>query len=353
MSQKKLSLFPEGTYQREPFLHPSQESAGGHRAVRKVFRAEVGHAVVFPVVPDELGGIEFQRIGRKSGQEDLSGVSGQEIPNLATTMNWQAIPDDKQQPTDLPPQMSQTVQDLRGTDRSGIQPKIEPPPSNASNGRQMLPVEVKLQLWGLSAGRPGPADMRTLGRSALVYENDGSALSESFFLRAGHLHRFQRRMAFSSRSTTFPEGRWQLHPRRRSTLQTWPGWYEMPQVSRIASATRGRVHRQLLYPWASGPSSRTRLIWFRCRALRRGFRPVRPLECSPATPFFFTARAQRDTDISLAPIWRATSAWLSPLRKSTAASFRRCSKARMALPSRFMPFEFPMQDKVAESEWNA
>jgi len=352
MSQRKFSLFPEGTHQGEAFLCPSQGSACGHGEVRKVLRAEVGHAVVLPVAPDVLGGIELRSIGRKSGQEDLPGVSGQEIPDLATPMHRQAIPDDKQPPPDVAPQMSQEVQDLRCADRSGIQPEVELPPGNASNGRQMLPVEVKLQLRGLSAGCPGPADMRTFGNSTLVYENDGSAFSDGFFLRAGHLYRFQRRMASSSRSTALPEGRWQLHPRWRSTLQTWPGWYEMPQVSRIASATRGRVHRQLLYPWASGPSSRTRLIWFRCRSLSRGLLPTRPAARKPVSPFFFRACDHRDTDISLTPTWRATSAWLSPLRKSTAASLRRCSKAHMALPSRLTPFGFPMQEKVAEQGRN-
>ena len=224
MSQRKLSLFPEGAHQREVFLGSPQGSARCQGKVREVRRAQIGHGVILPVAPDVFGGIEFWCIGRESRQEDVAVLFVQEGPDLATAMNRQTIPDDQQLPSDLAAQAREEVEHLGGANRARIQPEVKPPPGNTGNDRKLLPAEVELQLRGLATRRPCPADMGTLGNPALVYEDDGSVFPEGFFLRAGHLYRFHRRMASSSRSTAFLEGRWQLHPRWRRTLQTWPGW---------------------------------------------------------------------------------------------------------------------------------
>jgi len=302
--------------------------------------------MIFPISPDIFRGIEFWRISRESRQEYLTALPFQELTHLAAAMNWQTVPDDQQFSANVAAQMSKEVQHLGSTDRPWIEAEVKLPPRNAGDNRKLLPVKMKFQLRRLPAGRPCSADMWTLGDTAFVYKDDGTALAEGFFLRAGQVYRFQRRMASSSRSMAFLEGRWQLQPRLRSTFQTWPGWYLTPHVSRITTATRGKVQRQLLYPCASGPSSKARLIFTHCRSFSRGLRPVRPADRSPVRPSFFNSTAQRDTDISLTPSRRATSAWLSPLRKSTAASLRRCSRARMAPPSRFIPFWLPMCENI-------
>ena len=54
-----------------------------------------------------------------------------------------------------------------------------------------------------------------------VDEDDGAPLAERFFLSCGQRTRFQYRMAFSSRSSARPVGRWQLQPSRRMMRQTW------------------------------------------------------------------------------------------------------------------------------------
>ena len=260
MSQRKLSLFPKGAHQSKALLCAPQRPARGQGKMLKILRAKIGHSVILPVAPDVFGGIEFRSIGRKSGQDDLAVLFAQEIPNLATTMNRQAIPDDKQLSLDLAAQVREEVQHLWCTNSSRIQPEVKLPPGNAGNHRKLLPVKMKFQLWRLTAGRPSAADMWTLGDATFIYKDDGTMFAEGFFLRAGQVYRCQRRMASSSRSMALREGRWQLHPRWRSTFQTWPGWYVTPQVSRITPATRGKVQRQLLYPCASGPSSKARLI---------------------------------------------------------------------------------------------
>lgn len=298
--------------------------------------------MAFPVSPDVFCRIEFGRISRETCQEHMAALPFQKSPQLATSMNGQAIPNDKEFSSHLAAQMGQEVQHLRGADRPGIEAEVELPPRNAGDHRKLFPVKMKFQLRRLPAGRPCATDMRTLADAAFVYKDNGAALAKGFFLRAGQVYRFQRRIASSSRSRALLEGRWQLHPRLRSTFQTWPGWYVTPQVLRITTATLGKVQRLLLYPCTSGPSIKARLICSHCRWVSRDFRPVRPAERRPTRPSLFNKTAQRDTDISLTPIRRATSAWLSPLRKSTAASRRRCSRARMAPPSRFIPFWLPM-----------
>lgn len=350
MSQRKFSLFPESAHERDSFLGAFQSAACCRSEVREVFGAEIGHGVTLPVTPDVLGRIQFWGIWRKSRKKDSTALSTKEFSDFPAAMNWKSVPNDEQPSPDLTTQMMEEVEYLRRADCARIEPKVELPPSNTGNDGELLPIEVKLQLRCLTPGCPCSADVRALRDSTLIYKDDGSAFSEGFFLRAGHLYRFQRRMASSSRSMALPEGRWQLHPRIRSNLQTCPGWYVTPHVLPMASAIRGSVQRPLLYPCASGPSSKTRCIFTRCPSLSLGLRPVRPAERRPAMPFPFRARAHRDTDISLTPNWRETSAWLRPLRKSTAASFRRCSRVRMALPSRFIPFGFPMPTKLSEKE---
>ena len=302
---------------------------------------------MLPVSPDIFRGVEFGRIGRETGQEHVTALPFQKTLHLAAAVNRQAVPNDQQFSSHLAAQMGQEIQYLGRADRSRIETEVELPPSNAGNHRKLLPVKMKFQLRRLPARRPCSTDMRTFADTAFVYKDNGTAFAEGFFLRAGQVYRFQRRIASSSRSKDLLEGRWQLHPRLRRTFQTWPGWYVTPQVSRITTATRGKVQRLLLYPCASGPSIKARLIRSHCRWFIRGFRPARPVERSPARPSCFNKAAQRDTDISLTPIRRATSAWFSPLRKSTAASLRRCSRTRMAPPSRFIPFWLPMCGNIS------
>jgi hypothetical protein len=208
---------------------------------------------------------------------------------------------------------------------------------------------MELQLRRLATRRPCATNMGTFRQSALVDKHEGATLPEGFFLRAGQVYRFHRWIASSSRSMAFPAGRWQLQPNERNTRDTWLGWYETPQNCSITIATRGKVHRPLWNPWDCGPSWRTRFRWTFCRASRRDRRPNRPALRSPRTPSVLNALAQRETDISLIPSWRATSACDRPLRKSLAASRRRCSSTRIACPSRLTPCGFPMSQGLPQT----
>ena len=136
-------------------------------------------------------------------------------------MGLGAIPDYQQSARQMTQQMGKEVHHLRGADGSLVKPEIEVPPSDASEGRKHLPVEMILQPWGLSARGPRAHPMGPLAQPTFVDEDDGAPLAERFFLSRGQRTRFQYRMASSSRSIARPVGRWQLQPSWRKMRQTW------------------------------------------------------------------------------------------------------------------------------------
>ena len=349
-SQRKLRLFPEGPNKGGAFLHSAQRLSGMFGEVAEVFGTEVGHFMAFPVAPDVFGGIEFRGIGRQSCQMNATFLLGQVVAYTTAAMSRQSIPDDQNLSLDMPLQMAEEIDHLRRLDGAGIKTEIELPPGDAGDGREALPVEVKFQLRRLPARSPGSADMRTFREAAFVYEYDGSAFAAGFFLRAGQVYCFQRRIASSSRSIAFLEGRWQLQPRLLSSLETWAGWYETPQTSWMTRVMRGRVHRLVSYPRASGPSTSTRRRRSFWGWLKRAFRPARPADRNPRMPSCLSTRAHRETEVSLTFSSRATSDCFFPLRSSAAPSRRRCSRALKARSSRLMPFGFPMPKRLSKTE---
>ena len=116
--------------------------------------------------------------------------------------------------------MAKEIDDLGGVDGAGVEPEIKIPPGNPRHRRQQMPVEVILQHRRVSARGPGAHPMGALAQSAFVDEDDGAPRAERFFLSCGQRTRFQYRMAFSSRSSARPVGRWQLQPSRRRMRQT-------------------------------------------------------------------------------------------------------------------------------------
>jgi hypothetical protein len=148
-------------------------------------------------------------------------LAGDKLPDQVAAMSLGAIPDYQQSARQMTQQMGKEVHHLRGADGSWVEPEIEVPPRNASDGREHLPVEMILQHRGLSARGPGAHPMGSLAQPAFIDEDDSAPLAECFFLSHGQRTRFQYRIAFSSRSNPRPVGRWQLHPSWRKMRQTW------------------------------------------------------------------------------------------------------------------------------------
>ena len=129
-----------------------------------------------------------------------------------TAMDWCSIPKEQDFAWNMPLQMAQEGNDLGTFDAARMNLKIKPPQGQPADDGKALPVEGLLQHRRLSAWSPCAHARRARAQSAFIDEDDGSTLLEGLFFKAGHSVRFQRRMAFSSRSTARRSGRWQLKP---------------------------------------------------------------------------------------------------------------------------------------------
>jgi hypothetical protein len=113
---------------------------------------------------------------------------------------------------DLFPEVLDKVKDFLFAHRSFVQAEVELPQGNASGDGEVVPIELVLQDRCDAPLGPGTDSVRTLTETALVYEDDDSALFLGFFLSTGQMFSFQSRMANSFRSRARPTGRWQLQP---------------------------------------------------------------------------------------------------------------------------------------------
>jgi hypothetical protein len=334
-------LLPEGRYQRgSSGPHPPQCGPSVAAELIQVFGAEIGELMLFPIAPEVLDRVELRGIGWQIVDLDFPLLGDQEVLDDPATVLLEAIPDDQQFALHVAAQVPQEPDDLRAADRSAMQLDVEVPPRHTGDCRQGLPTEVVLEDWRLSPRRPSPAAVRAFAQSAFVEEDDGTSFSGSVFFNSGQRTFFQCAIAASSRSKARPTGRWQLQPSCRRTFQTCPGWKRTPHSLSISSATRGAVHRLVLYPKTSGPRSRARSMRRKSAELNRGFRPARPAFFKPRRPPVSSCWAQRLTDCRWTPTSRATSAWLHPCFSSLAAHKRRSSSASK---SRLTPAGFPMQ----------
>jgi len=179
--------------------------------------------MLLAIAPNILHGIEFGRVGGKEFQEDLSFLVRDKLAHQPAAVHGQAVPDDRQAAADVPLEVAQKLDHLRGLDAAGEQTEEEVPDRDASHGRKALPIEGVLQNRRLAAGGPGAHPVRSLAQAALVHKHYGTALLERFFFISGQRTRFQRWMAGSSRCVARPTGRWQLQPRERKIFQTCPG----------------------------------------------------------------------------------------------------------------------------------
>src|SRR5258708_1526473 len=138
-------------------------------------------------------------------------------------MTGQAVPNEQQLIRQMTHQMSEELDHLRTLDCAGKEPKEKVPPRHPPHCRQKLPVEGVLQHGGVSPRRRGGAAMGPFAEPALVDENYDPALIFGLFFNSGQRAFSQRWMAFSSRASARPVGRWQLQPSRRRIFQTCPG----------------------------------------------------------------------------------------------------------------------------------
>jgi len=86
-------------------------------------------------------------------------------------MGGHAVPDDKEFTFDVTLEVSQEIDHLLGLDRTGVEAKVKIPPRQSGDGRELLPVEVELQDWGLAFGTPCAHTVWLLAQAAFVDED--------------------------------------------------------------------------------------------------------------------------------------------------------------------------------------
>jgi hypothetical protein len=79
-----------------------------------------------------------------------------------------AVPDDKKFAFDVTLEVFQEIDYLLGFDRAGVEAKVKVPPRQTGDGRELLPVEVELQDWGLAFGTPCAYTVWLLAQAAFV-----------------------------------------------------------------------------------------------------------------------------------------------------------------------------------------
>lgn len=157
----------------------------------EVSRTEVWQGVVFPIPPEVLDRIQLRRIARKEFHSEAVPLRRDEVLDQAAPVRRQPVPDQDDLAANMAEQMSEELHDLRGLDRARKQAKVEVPDGHAGDGREQVPVEVELKDRRLAFGRPRPTPVWPLRQSALVSEDDRTALAESPLFIAGQRFRFQ------------------------------------------------------------------------------------------------------------------------------------------------------------------
>jgi len=214
---------PEGADQGGAVLAAAQSAPGLATEFPEVGGTEVGEGVAFEMRPDILDRVEFGSVSGQLGEHDGTGGALDPSSDQAAAVNRQPVPNHQQRAADLAPELPEEVHRLGPADCAGIQAEVEPPPCHPGDHGELFPSEGKMQLGRLPHRSPRAHHARAFAQSALVDEDDGAVFSPGLFFNAGHVRRFHRVIASSSRCKARFSGRWTLQPIAPSTRQRWPG----------------------------------------------------------------------------------------------------------------------------------
>ncbi len=176
-------MFPEGCDESLSALAAPEFGPREGAELREILGTEIRHLVLFPVRPEVFDRVELRSIGREEFKLNLAALSVDPGAHQTAAMDLQTIPDDEQLAADqVPPQVSEEVEDLGGTDAALDQLEVYVPEGDAGDSRELVPGETVLQDRGVTSGRPGSHAVRPFTDPGLVYEDDGSALPGAVFL---------------------------------------------------------------------------------------------------------------------------------------------------------------------------
>ena len=127
--------------------------------------------MLFPVSPEVLYWVEFRRVCRETFHPDFAAQTFQICLHESTAVGGHTVPDDEQPALDVTLEVLQEIDHLLGLDRTGVEAKVKVPPRQSGDGRELLPVEVELQDWGLPFGTPCAYTVWLLAQTAFVDED--------------------------------------------------------------------------------------------------------------------------------------------------------------------------------------
>ena len=127
--------------------------------------------MLFPIPPEVLYWVKFWGIGRETFHPDFALQTFQILPHQLAPVGGHAVPDDKQLALHMTLEMFEEIDHLLGLDRAGVEAKVKVPPRQSGDGRELLPVEVELQDWGLAFGTPCANTVWLLAQAAFVDED--------------------------------------------------------------------------------------------------------------------------------------------------------------------------------------
>src|SRR5450755_2564430 len=256
MTSPQLGLFPAGGDDLLAALTAAQlASRGGFQLCQRV-RTEVGERMALEPGPEVFDGIELRRIAGQ--QRHLHGTARavEIVAREAALVLSGAVPDDQQLSPELPAQGLQELHELRAFDRPVVEPEQEVRARQASDGRDVLPVEVELHDRRAALGSRGTDSSRPLRQTRFVDQDDQPPLGGTLFLSAGQILRFHASTADSSRSMARRSGFCELKPMAPSRRQTCTSLKRTPYSRSMRARTRLSVQSCVPKSWAMAPWSK-------------------------------------------------------------------------------------------------
>ena len=181
---------------------------------------QIRDLVLLEMRPQIFDGVEFGSIGRQFFEPEAARAFDQHRFDGLAAVDGRSVPNDQELAGQVAQKRFQELGRARAIDTAFVNSEIKLPERQAGNEREFVPVERLAQHRGLPARSPRAHPVRPGAQSALVDEDDGAAFPPGFFLRRGHVTRFQSAIAASLRSMARRVGCWQLNPKPRKTRQT-------------------------------------------------------------------------------------------------------------------------------------
>src|SRR5471030_1421738 len=252
MTSPERSLHPARRNDRGSLLSALEFVACGGVQLAQIVGTVVGQCVSLEPRPQIFDGIEVGGIRGKKSNLNVPVQPIEIVAHQAAAMCLQTIPDHQQRLLEMGLECFEQFDDLFLAAAALVQPEQTVGVRDSGNHRDVIPVEVKLDDGRLTLERPGAHARGALANAGLVYEDDQSAFSPGFFLRAGQILRFQLRTASSSRSMARFSGFCTLKPKapRIRQICVWPN---LTSYSRsISTPTRLSVQSSVPKPCSVG-----------------------------------------------------------------------------------------------------